>query len=64
MSEPSESSEQGTGDARINLKLSPELKAFADEYARKRESSVSQLLRDYLIYLQKEEERNARGQGF
>jgi hypothetical protein len=55
---------KGTGDARINLKLSPELKAFADEYAAKRESSVSQLLRDYLIYLQKEEERNARGQGF
>jgi len=59
-----ETTGKGTGDARINLKLSDELKAFADEYAAKRESSVSQLLRDYLIYLQKEEERNARGQGF
>tara|TARA_Y100000310_G_C20381461_1_gene668324 strand:+ start:216 stop:401 length:186 start_codon:yes stop_codon:yes gene_type:complete len=60
----SETNGKGTGDARINLKLSFELKDFADEYARRRETSVSQLLRDYLIYLQKEEERNARGQGF
>lgn len=59
-----ETNGKGTGDARINLKLSDELKTFADGYAQRHETSVSQLLRDYLIYLQKEEERNARGQGF
>lgn len=59
-----DNNEKGTGDARINLKLSQELKDFSDDYAERHETSVSQLLRDYLIYLQKEEERNARGQGF
>lgn len=48
--------------ARLILKLPRSLKDWAMEYAGRKSTSVSQLIRDYLVYLKEEDDAHGKGQ--
>jgi hypothetical protein len=41
--------------ARLNLKIDPELKDWAKEYARRHGTDVTKLITEYFLYLRRQE---------